>query len=145
MSAARIKAKCRVVLEAPETSPWARIRALEARIVDVELRHEKAIARLALVLGDIVDHQAIAWDKAEERVTAARVAVDNLVPVAAQDAFEEWERGHDEENVEEFERLKSLDVIANPKKRERDRKLESKQRARDRSTLKVAGTEEAGA
>lgn len=81
-----------VVLEAPETSPWARIRALEARLVDVEMRHEEAIARLCLMVGNFFDVQAIALGNAEDRITKARVAVDALVPEAARRVFEEGER-----------------------------------------------------
>lgn len=121
-----------VVLEAPETSPWARIRALEARIVDVEMRHEEAIARLSMALGNLFDAQQVTLNNLGERVTKARVTVDALVPAAAERVFEEWDRETDLENVRDFERLKSLDVVANPKKRARGCQLEHEERARDR-------------
>jgi hypothetical protein len=111
-----------------------------------EKRHAEAIARLAMALEDLAAEQEIAASRVRGEVSKAHRLINELVGEETSDrVFEEWERHEDAENVGEFERLKSLDVVADPKKREREIALEHKERARDRSALKVAGTEEAGA
>lgn len=107
------------------------------------MRHEEAIARLSQAVADLLIAPEIGTQEIEDHVMKARLRVDALVPEAAARVFEEWERTSDAENESEFKRLKEVVGL-----NRRDRKAgerEHKERARDRSTLKVAGAEEAGA
>jgi hypothetical protein len=122
----------------------ARISALEARLVDVEKRHAEAIARLAGAVADLLIAPEIGTQEIEDHVTTARLLVDALVPEAAARVFEEWERTNDAENESELKRLTEV-VRLNRRDRESERAVEHKERARDRSALKAAGAEEAGA